>query len=85
MHDQPIKPLDSAVFWVEYVIRNKGAYHFRSKALDLNWYQYLLLDVAAFCLAVILLLITGVYLIIKKLICKKLCMKRSVKKSKKNK
>ncbi|KAF5899766.1 UDP-glucuronosyltransferase 2B31-like, partial [Clarias magur] len=29
--DQPIRPLDSATFWIEYVIRHKGAQHLRSE------------------------------------------------------
>ncbi|KAJ4441095.1 hypothetical protein ANN_10945, partial [Periplaneta americana] len=45
--DQPLSPLDQAVFWTEYVIRHKGAPHMRSAALDLAWYQYFLLDVIA--------------------------------------
>jgi glucuronosyltransferase len=43
--DQPLTPLEQAVFWTEYVIRHKGAPHMRSAALDLTWYQYYLLDV----------------------------------------
>ncbi|XP_049762217.1 UDP-glucosyltransferase 2-like [Schistocerca cancellata] len=46
--DRPRPPLEEAVYWVEYVIRHQGAPHLRSAAMDLAWYQYLLLDVAAF-------------------------------------
>ncbi|XP_049964203.1 UDP-glucosyltransferase 2-like [Schistocerca serialis cubense] len=49
--DRPRPPLEEAVYWVEYVIRHQGAPHLRSAALDLAWYQYLLLDVAAFVIA----------------------------------
>jgi glucuronosyltransferase len=45
--DQPLTPLQQAVFWTEYVIRHKGAPHMRSAVLDLAWYQYFLLDVIA--------------------------------------
>jgi glucuronosyltransferase len=45
--DQPLTPLQQAVFWTEYVIRHKGAPHMRSAVLDLAWYQYFLLDVMA--------------------------------------
>jgi glucuronosyltransferase len=45
--DQPLTPLEQAVFWTEYVIRHKGARHMRSAVLDLSWYQYFLLDVIA--------------------------------------
>jgi glucuronosyltransferase len=43
--NNPVDPLESAVFWIEYVIKYKGAYHLKSTAINLNWYQYLLLDV----------------------------------------
>uniref|UniRef100_A0A4W4HIV6 glucuronosyltransferase n=1 Tax=Electrophorus electricus TaxID=8005 RepID=A0A4W4HIV6_ELEEL len=51
-HDQPMKPLDQAVFWIEYVMRNKGAKHLRVEAHNLTWYQYHCLDVAAFLLSI---------------------------------
>ncbi|XP_049742112.1 UDP-glucuronosyltransferase 2B31-like isoform X4 [Elephas maximus indicus] len=50
-HDQPIKPLDRAVFWIEFVMRHKGAKHLRPAALSLTWYQYHSLDVIGFLLA----------------------------------
>ncbi|XP_005672350.1 UDP glucuronosyltransferase 1 family, polypeptide A6 isoform X1 [Sus scrofa] len=50
--DRPIEPLDLAVFWVEFVMRHKGAPHLRPAAHDLTWYQYHSLDVIGFLLAV---------------------------------
>ncbi|XP_062055233.1 UDP-glucuronosyltransferase 2B13-like [Lepus europaeus] len=50
-HDQPMKPLDRAVFWTEYVMRHKGAKHLRVAAHDLTWFQYHSLDVIGFLLA----------------------------------
>ncbi|XP_063220952.1 UDP-glycosyltransferase UGT5-like [Bacillus rossius redtenbacheri] len=47
LRDGPMSPLDTAMFWIEYVVRHGGAPHLRSAAADLAWYQYLLLDVAA--------------------------------------
>ncbi|XP_018409092.1 PREDICTED: UDP-glucuronosyltransferase 2A1-like isoform X5 [Nanorana parkeri] len=44
-HDQPMKPLDRAVFWIEFVMRHKGAKHLRPASHDLTWYQYHCLDV----------------------------------------
>ncbi|XP_046996465.1 UDP-glucosyltransferase 2-like [Schistocerca americana] len=46
--DRPMSPREAAVYWSEYVIRHKGARHLRSAAVDLEWYQLLLLDVIAF-------------------------------------
>ncbi|XP_040822540.1 UDP-glucuronosyltransferase 2B17-like isoform X2 [Ochotona curzoniae] len=50
-HDQPMKPLDRAVFWIEHVMHHKGAKHLRVAAHDLTWYQYHSLDVIGFLLA----------------------------------
>ena len=46
-HDQPIKPLEEAIFWTEYVMRHDGAKHLRSDAVHLAWWQRELLDVFA--------------------------------------
>ncbi len=50
--DQPETSLERALFWTEYVLRHKGAYHLRSAALNLNSFQYHCIDVIIF-LAVI--------------------------------
>ncbi|XP_006756480.1 PREDICTED: UDP-glucuronosyltransferase 2B17 [Myotis davidii] len=50
-HDQPVKPLDRAVFWIEFVMRHKGAKHLRPAAHNLTWVQYHSLDVIVFLLA----------------------------------
>ncbi|KAL7976925.1 hypothetical protein Chor_008874 [Crotalus horridus] len=47
-HHQPIKPLDRAIFWIEFVMRHKGAKHLQAAACHLTWYQYHSLDVIAF-------------------------------------
>ncbi|XP_012860293.1 UDP-glucuronosyltransferase 2A3 isoform X3 [Echinops telfairi] len=60
-HDQPVKPLDRAVFWIEFVMRHKGAKHLRPAAHDLTWLQYHSLDVIGFllvCVATALFLVT---------------------------
>nr|XP_014120883.2 UDP-glucuronosyltransferase 2A1 isoform X3 [Zonotrichia albicollis] len=59
-HDQPVKPLDRAVFWIEFVMRHKGAKHLRPAAHHLTWYQYHSLDVLAFlftCIATIVFIL----------------------------
>lgn len=65
-NDRPMSALDTAVYWVEYVIRHKGAYHLHSAAVELSWYQYYLLDVFAFIVSLILLFIYICYFIIKR-------------------
>jgi glucuronosyltransferase len=61
--DRPHSELDTAIFWNEYVIRHRGAPLLRSAAMDLAWYQYLLLDVAM-VLTVTVILITMVTILI---------------------
>lgn len=43
--DQPMAPMDQAIFWVEYVVRHKGAPHLRTEAYKMPWYSYYNLDV----------------------------------------
>lgn len=45
-NDNPVKPLDAAVYWIEYVTRHGGAKHLRTAANELYWFQYYLLDVS---------------------------------------
>jgi glucuronosyltransferase len=79
--DQPLTPLEQAVFWTEYVIRHKGAPQMRSAVLDLSWYQYFLLDViAVLALAAGSLLLT-VFLVVRAVLRKVLGRKASEKRS----
>lgn len=50
--DRPAHPLDTAVWWVEYVLRHQGARHMQSAALFLNWFQRNSYDVIAVLLAI---------------------------------
>lgn len=51
--DQPLTPLETAIYWTEYVARHKGAPHMRSAGLDLSFFAYHSLDVFAFLLSVL--------------------------------
>jgi glucuronosyltransferase len=63
-----MSPLDTAIFWTEYVIRHGGATHMRSAALDLAWYQYLLIDVIAFILVIGAGSLITLYIIVRKVL-----------------
>lgn len=68
-----MSPLDTAIYWVEYVARHKGAPHMRTAAVNMPLYQYLLLDVIVFVLIVLLIFLTIIYKIMKcilNLVCK---------------
>lgn len=43
--DRPMSPLDTAIYWSEYVIRHKGGLHIQSASLELSWYEDFLIDV----------------------------------------
>lgn len=47
--------MDEAIWWTEYVVRNRGAPHLRPLGADLAWYEYLLLDVVVCALAAVVL------------------------------
>ena len=55
---------ERAVFWVEHVIEHGGD-HLRSYAMDMPWYQYLLIDVFAF-IGTLLITIIAVTLVLLK-------------------
>ncbi|XP_052591910.1 UDP-glucuronosyltransferase 2A3-like [Peromyscus californicus insignis] len=83
-HEQPVKPLDRAVFWIEFVMRHKGAKHLRVATHDLTWFQYHSLDVIGFllvCVATLAFIITKCCLFT----CRKLCMSEKKKRGNRKK
>lgn len=50
--DQPLPPLELAKFWVEYVIRHKGAIHIQSPGKDMTFLVYHNLDVFVFLIVI---------------------------------
>lgn len=65
--ERPLSAMDTAIFWIEYVIKFRGAPHLKSSGLDLPWYSYLLLDVIAVVILVISVVIIVVWLIVRRL------------------
>lgn len=78
LQDQPIHPKKTAAYWIEYVIRHKGAPHLKSGADCLNFFQYFLLDVIAIVFLTLIIVGTVSYFIIRA-ICKCLCGRTAVK------
>ncbi|XP_032880316.1 UDP-glucuronosyltransferase 1-1-like isoform X2 [Amblyraja radiata] len=68
--DRPVEPLALSVYWVEFVMKHRGAKHLQTAAHHLSWVQYHCLDVIGILLAVALLL---VYLMFK---CCSICLHR---------
>ncbi|XP_069682304.1 UDP-glycosyltransferase UGT5-like [Periplaneta americana] len=79
--DRPMSAMDTAIYWTEYVIRHKGAPHLRTAALDLPWYQYLLLDVLAVITIMVIALLYITYIITRTLL-RRIISGKSKKKSK---
>ncbi|KAL3282881.1 hypothetical protein HHI36_006039 [Cryptolaemus montrouzieri] len=59
--DRNMPPLETAIYWVEYAIRHKGAPQLKSPANSLNWYQYLLLDVIGILVLLCLISLICIY------------------------
>ncbi|KAM4602839.1 UDP-glucuronosyltransferase 1A5-like [Polymixia lowei] len=76
--DQPMKPLDLALFWIEYVMRHKGAAHLRTESYRMPWYSYYSVDVIGVLLAAVLLIILSIFIFIRCL-CFRMCCKRKIK------
>ncbi|KAL4716788.1 hypothetical protein ACJJTC_001944 [Scirpophaga incertulas] len=56
--DEPMKPLDRAVWWIEYVIRHGGAKHFRSPAANISWAEFLELKFIATLLLLVFVVLS---------------------------
>ncbi|CAH0388912.1 unnamed protein product [Bemisia tabaci] len=70
MSDQPMTSLDTAIYWMDYVIRHKGAHHLKPITVSMPLYQILLLDViAVYFTAFLVMMILIVKLV--KFICKR--------------
>ncbi|TRY82310.1 hypothetical protein DNTS_009394 [Danionella cerebrum] len=77
-HDQPMKPLDRAMFWIEFVMRNKGAAHLRTQSFRMSWIEYHSVDVILTLLGIIVFSCIFIYFVIK-YICLKVLSKKKVK------
>ncbi|XP_072755997.1 UDP-glucosyltransferase 2-like [Anoplolepis gracilipes] len=62
--DQPLNALDTAIYWIEYVIKY-GSDALRSPAMDLFWWQLSLVDVFAFLLLCIAIIIIATVFIVR--------------------
>jgi glucuronosyltransferase len=79
--DRPLNAQETAAFWIEYVIRHHGAPHLHYPGADQNFLQKNSIDVIAFILVVLYVIIKLLKLLGKKLI--RMCCKSSNEKVKK--
>ncbi|XP_067348249.1 UDP-glucuronosyltransferase 2A2-like [Channa argus] len=68
--DQPVAPMDQAIFWVEYVMRHKGAPHLRTEAYKMPWYSYYCVDVLLVLLTAATLLLLTALSVVRLLCCR---------------
>ena len=64
---RPLSPVESAVFWSEYVISTGGAQLARPHSADSHWLVYSMLDIYLFILAVFSILIGSWVYLLKKI------------------
>uniref|UniRef100_A0A673XTM9 UDP glucuronosyltransferase 5 family, polypeptide F1 n=1 Tax=Salmo trutta TaxID=8032 RepID=A0A673XTM9_SALTR len=76
--DVPMEPLDTALFWVEFVMRHKGAAHLHTESYRMPWFSYHSVDVMVFLLAVVsfTLLITVAFI---RCLCFRMCSRHKIK------
>ncbi len=65
LRDQLVPKQDLIRYWVDYVIRNKGARHLKSPAYKLNFVQYHSLDVIGFLLLLFTAVLYSIYRTVK--------------------
>ncbi|XP_030574424.1 UDP-glucuronosyltransferase 2C1-like [Archocentrus centrarchus] len=72
--DKPVTPLDNALFWIEFVMRHKGAAHLKATSYKMPWYSYHSVDVVlSFLAAAAVITLTRVLF---RLECLKKCLKK---------
>lgn len=71
-------PLETALYWIDYVIRYKGAHFMKTAAVGMPFYQYYLLDVILFILVALTLILYATFLLLR-LLCRSLFKKKSEK------
>lgn len=75
--DQPMHPLDVAAFWVEFVMRNKGAAHLRTDSYKMPWYTYHSIDVMLTLMSVLGLVLFTTVMAIRFVCCRMFSRKKT--------
>lgn len=77
--DRPLGAMDTAMYWIDYVIEHRGAPHLVAAGVHLPWYQFYLLDVIAIILSIVLLTFLTFYAI-----CRRVDVSQRISNLKKN-
>lgn len=79
MHDEIMPGTDTAVYWIEYVLRHGGTKHLQLAAKNLPFYKLYFLDAFA-----VVILLTTVMLVVSLYVIRKVYRRCFVKKQKTN-
>lgn len=79
-NDRQMKPLDLAVYWVEYVLRHNGARHLMNNASALNYIHFFSMDICVLIFSAVILNAFAIAKIIKHIVKNK--NRHSIKKTK---
>lgn len=81
--DRPLKPIDNAVYWIEYVVKYHGADHLKVAAVSLSLVEIYMLDIFG-ALFLLLLFVFSFFklciFILYSRICKRQILRRKCKK-----
>ncbi|XP_058831916.1 UDP-glycosyltransferase UGT5-like isoform X2 [Topomyia yanbarensis] len=66
--DKPMSPSQTAAYWVEYVIRHRGAPQLRSAAVELSYIEYNLFDVYGVMVLIAVLALGGMILALRRIL-----------------
>ncbi|XP_046675209.1 UDP-glycosyltransferase UGT5-like [Homalodisca vitripennis] len=62
----PIPPMESAIYWIEYVLKHRGAFHLTPASASLNLHQRALLDIMLVFSITAIIAIVFIYIMCKK-------------------
>ncbi|KAL3289118.1 hypothetical protein HHI36_003558 [Cryptolaemus montrouzieri] len=65
LKNQPVSSLQKAIWWIEHIIEYKGGEHLRNVGMELEWYHLYMVDVMAFFLALILVVLAISFIVIR--------------------
>lgn len=57
--DRPMSPMKTAIFWIEYVVKHKGADHLKYQGRYLTWWQVQSLDIYLVILGLLYVFVKG--------------------------
>lgn len=66
LRDQPMQPMERAIYWIEYVIRHDGAHFMQTSAQFLSFVEYNNLDIyGTIALLILLVIFVPIFVFVK--------------------